>query len=201
MLANKNILLLAPHTDDAELGAGGLINKCTRNGCTVTYVAFSATENRDQLISELTDALDVLHIPNSRVFNYPTRKFSAYRQSILDDMVKLSYEYVPDLVLCPSSDDTHQDHKVIREECFRAFKDTSIIGYECPQNNKNFRMDMFVKLDYIDIDKKIEAVNCYKSQCGKLYTEEEVIKGSARLRGAQVGTQLAEAFEVIRWIA
>ena len=40
-----NILALSPHTDDAELGAGGTLARFAEEGHTVTVVAFS-TGNR-----------------------------------------------------------------------------------------------------------------------------------------------------------
>lgn len=36
----NNILVLAPHTDDGELGLGGTISKLIELGKKVTYVAF-----------------------------------------------------------------------------------------------------------------------------------------------------------------
>jgi LmbE family N-acetylglucosaminyl deacetylase len=45
MLKNfKNVLVLAPHTDDGELGAGGTIAKLIENGANVYYAAFSTAE-------------------------------------------------------------------------------------------------------------------------------------------------------------
>lgn len=45
MLENcNNILVLAPHTDDGELGLGGTISKLITEGKKVTYVAFSTAE-------------------------------------------------------------------------------------------------------------------------------------------------------------
>ena len=38
----KNVLVLAPHTDDGELGAGGTIAKLIASGSKITYVAFSS---------------------------------------------------------------------------------------------------------------------------------------------------------------
>lgn len=37
----KKVLVLAPHTDDGELGAGGFISKLIEEGSEVFYVAFS----------------------------------------------------------------------------------------------------------------------------------------------------------------
>lgn len=40
----NNILILAPHTDDGELGLGGTIRYLVELGKKVTYVAFSTAE-------------------------------------------------------------------------------------------------------------------------------------------------------------
>ena len=41
----QNVLVLAPHTDDGELGAGGTIVKLLENETKVTYLAFSTASN------------------------------------------------------------------------------------------------------------------------------------------------------------
>ena len=38
----KSILVLAPHTDDGELGAGSFIAKLSVQGANIKYVAFSS---------------------------------------------------------------------------------------------------------------------------------------------------------------
>ena len=40
----KNVLVLAPHTDDGELGLGGTINYFIENDVNVYYVAFSTAD-------------------------------------------------------------------------------------------------------------------------------------------------------------
>ena len=40
----KNVYVLAPHTDDGELGAGATISKLIANGSNVYYFAFSTAE-------------------------------------------------------------------------------------------------------------------------------------------------------------
>ena len=85
----------------------------------------------------------------------------------------------------------------------RAFKSSSsIICYELPWNHIKFDTQMFVKLSEDHIQKKIEILNFYKSQfyIQRPYLTEDFIRGLAFTRGAQVGHQFAEAFEVIRWI-
>ena len=44
MNSKNKILVLAPHTDDGELGAGGTIHRFLQEGREVFYVAFSTAE-------------------------------------------------------------------------------------------------------------------------------------------------------------
>ena len=44
-MVGNTILLLSPHTDDAELGCGATIAKLIREGKKVYYAAFSACEH------------------------------------------------------------------------------------------------------------------------------------------------------------
>ena len=66
----KNILVLAPHTDDGELGCGGTIVKFIEDGVEVHYAAFSTAEEsvpeglpKDILKIEVREAMASLGIP------------------------------------------------------------------------------------------------------------------------------------------
>jgi len=156
----SKILILAPHTDDGEFGCGGSISKWVGEGKEVYYAAFSSAKKSvppgmpqnilEQEVREATQALDV-PTGNLILYDYPVREFPTYRQQILEDMVRLSNELGPELVLLPSSNDTHQDHQTISQEGFRAFKKTSMIGYEMPYNNLNFSTNLFVVLGEQDL--------------------------------------------------
>jgi N-acetylglucosamine malate deacetylase 1 len=205
----KTILVLAPHTDDGEFGSGGSINKWIREGKEVYYAAFSTVRKvvpsgmtAETFKQEVREATQLLGIKpaNLIMFGYPVRDFSAYRQQILDDMIQLNSRIQPDLVLLPSTEDTHQDHETISHEGFRAFKQTSMIGYEVPHNNLNFHMQMFNSLERADVDKKISSLMCYRSQAGRVYVSSDFITSLARVRGVQIGKEYAEVFEIIRWI-
>lgn len=206
----KKILVLAPHTDDGEFGCGATIAKFIEEKKQVFYVAFSSATksvpkgfSKNILKKEFQGATKILNIPlqNTILFDYPVREFPKYRQRILEDMVRLQKKIKPDLVLLPSSYDTHQDHQVIAQEGFRAFKTSSILGYEIPWNNLSFNASAFVMLRAKHLQKKIQAIKCYKSQSRRVYASEDLIKGLAITRGRQIKTDLyAEAFEIIRWI-
>jgi LmbE family N-acetylglucosaminyl deacetylase len=202
----KRVLVLAPHTDDGELGCGGSIARFIEEGKEVFYIAFASVpkdiEDKDVLKKECEKATTILSIPKSNLIllEYPIREFLSYRQEILDGMIDFLKQISPDLVLLPSTFDTHQDHQVVAQEGFRAFKKVTCLGYELPWNNLTFTTQCFVKLEERHIKKKIEAVSCYESQRDRDYVSEEFIRSLARARGIQIGTTYAEAFEVIRWV-
>lgn len=205
----KNVYVLAPHTDDGELGAGGIISKLIENGANVYYFAFSTAEQsvpngfpKDILKTEVIDATSKLGILKDNVFvyNYEVRKLNYARQEILEDLIKHRGKLNPDLVLMPSLNDIHQDHSTIAQEGLRAFKSTTILGYELIWNNLTFNTTSFVKLEKKHIQAKADALKEYKSQDGRDYMSEEFIFSLAKTRGVQIGSTYAESFEVIRWV-
>jgi len=205
----KKILVLAPHTDDGELGAGGTISKLIEVGADVYYAAFSTAEEsvpehlpKDILKTEVKAATKKLGIieGNLRIYNYRVRNLNYNRQDILENLIQLRAEIKPDLILMPSLNDIHQDHLTIAQEGLRAFKTSTILGYELIWNNLTFNTTSFVKLDEKHIKNKFDALQEYNSQKGRDYMSEEFIFSLAKTRGVQIGQQFAEAFEVVRLI-
>lgn len=208
MLSNfRDILVLAPHTDDGELGAGGTISKLIESGAKVTYVAFSTAEDsvpdglpKDILKKEVVKATAELGIKpeNLIILNYQVRRFNYDRQKILEDLIALRKESSFDLILTPSVHDIHQDHSTISQESIRAFKNTTILGYELIWNNLTFNTQCFVKLEEKHIEVKQKALEKYESQGKRNYLARDFTFSLAKTRGVQVGAEYAECFEVIR---
>ena len=205
----KRALILAPHPDDGEFSSGGTISKMSKNGTEFWYAAFSPCIKsipdgfeKDVLYQELERAAGHLGIPPERIktFQFSVRDFPEHRQAILEEMVKLKSAINPDTVLMPNSTDVHQDHHVIYEEGVRAFKNCCMLGYELPWNSFKFSNDFFVKLDMEHLDAKWRAIQEYKSQEFRKYTDRVLFDGLARVRGSKVNTVYAEAFELIRWV-
>ena len=110
------------------------------------------------------------------------------------------FPYIPDLVLIPSLNDIHQDHATIASEGLRAFKNSTILGYELIWNNLHFNTAAFVKLNRRDVQRKADALKAYESQKSRDYMQEEFIFSLAKTRGVQIGEEFAESFEVVRWM-
>jgi len=207
------ILLLSPHTDDVELGAGGSVIKFLEEGNKILWVVFSTAEDsvpkvmpKDILKKEFLSAIKFLKTINPitcKILNYKVRQLSYHRQEILESLISIRKKFNPDLVIGPSLNDFHQDHQTVAIEMVRAFKTTSkIICYELPWNHINFETKVFVKLKEPHIKMKYELLKRYKSQYIKArpYFSYEYICGLAKVRGVQCNSKYAEAFEVIRWM-
>ncbi len=206
----ERVLVLAPHPDDGEFGAGATLHRLAKNGTRIHYVAFSPCvislpegSAPDLLFVELNRAAKRLGIAEEDVhlLDFPVRDFPDNRQPILEKMIRIRKEFSPQLVFLPNSTDIHQDHQVIHQEGLRAFKHSSLLGYELPWNNLDCKTNFHVKLSKGDMDAKFEALSCYESQKGRNYLSKEFIDGLARVRGTQVNTEYAEAFECVRWVS
>ncbi len=177
----------------------------------IRWAVFSTAEQSlpkhlpsDALKKEFENVLDFygLDRKNASIFTYEVRRLGSYRQEILDDMIRIRLDFVPDVVIGPSMNDFHQDHQIIANEMVRAFKTSSgIICYELPWNDVTFDSQLFIDLKRRHMEKKYQALQHYRSQVemGREYFKEEFIFGLAKMRGIQCNSEYAEAFEVVRW--
>jgi LmbE family N-acetylglucosaminyl deacetylase len=194
----KKVLVLSPHTDDGELGAGGTIARLVETGSEVTYFAFSVPKT--QLKDECNKSLEVLGVTDSKMFDIEVRRFPKQRQAILDILYAYYKDTETDLVLTPSTNDLHQDHQTVTNEALRLFKDSTILGYELPWNLIVFRESCFIPLEHRHVKKKIQALWNYKSQieAERQYFNKEYLESLMRSRGLKIKKKYAEAFEAIK---
>jgi LmbE family N-acetylglucosaminyl deacetylase len=206
----RRVLVLAPHTDDGEFGCGGTIARLVEREVEVRYVAFSiATKSLppgfppDTLAREVREATAEIGIPleGLTVHDIEVRTFPEHRQEILELLIAIWEEWPPDAVLQPSLGDIHQDHQVVAAEGLRAFKRTTVLGYEIPWNSLNFNYQAYVALEPRYVERKVAALAKYASQQHRNYANPEYIWNLARTRGINVGRELAEVFEVYRVVA
>ncbi|WP_319507386.1 PIG-L family deacetylase [uncultured Methanolobus sp.] len=206
------ILILSPHTDDAELGCGGSIVRFIEDNNEIYWVVFSTAEESlpegspvDTLQKEFINVAQYLNLneDNYKIFNFRVRYLHEKRQEILEHLINIRNEFEPELVIGPSINDYHQDHQIVANEMIRAFKTTSsIISYELPWNHITFNSELFIKLEEKHISAKCNLLNNYKSQIlkNRSYFSKEFIYGLAVTRGVQCNSKYSEAFEVIKWM-
>lgn len=197
-----NILLLAPHADDVELGCGATVARFIEEGHNLLWVVFT---DEQELNEEHMEAFKEIGVKNGShlAFDFTLRQLPERRQEVLDRLVALNSEFKPDLVIGPSLNDFHQDHQVVANEMVRAFKtNASIICYELPWNHISFDVQFLTKLTAKHMQAKLNMLGKFKSErtVRGRYFSKELVYGMASLRGSQAGTEYAEAFEVLRWL-
>lgn len=217
----KRVLILSPHADDEILGCGGFISKFSKKdyhinvliltnankGAPEIYSAEKIKAIRDEakLANNFigTKRLFFENLPALSLSNYPFYKIT----NIID---KYIIDINPEVILIPSANDIHEDHKIIFKASKVAMRPNKkknlrkILSYEVlsetewNEKEKPFSPNYFVSLSKSDINNKVKAFLKYKSQVKKFPhpRSKEAIISLSRVRGSQVFKQYAEAFKV-----
>ncbi|MDC3042698.1 PIG-L family deacetylase [Candidatus Pelagibacter sp.] len=217
----KKILILSPHADDEILGCGGFISKYSKlnydiNVLILTNASIGAPEIYSaDLIKKIrneaikannligTKKLFFENLPALNLNLLPTYKIAKILEKYLS-------ECNPEIVLMPSKNDIHDDHKIIfnaAKVAMRLNKKSNlrkILTYEVlsetewNEDENSFNPNYFVALKKSDIDNKVRAFLKYKSQVRKFPhpRSKEAIINLSKVRGSQVFMNYAEAFKV-----
>jgi len=202
-IKNKIILAIAPHLDDIELGLGATIHKLSDHN-TIHYLGLSMPPlvEKDIFMDEFWESCKHLKLSKDRMVlkDYNPRDLFKDRMDILQLFYDTNKEIKPDIVFVPNSKDIHQSHQVTYQEARRAFKYSTILGYELPWNSMSFDMDFFIEVTKENIEAKQQSINSFESQKARTFFSNDIITDLAKLRGKQVGKDFAECFELTRVI-
>ncbi|MFO0752767.1 MAG: PIG-L deacetylase family protein [Thermodesulfovibrionales bacterium] len=209
----SRILAVAAHLDDVELGCAGIISRYRRSA--EFHVLALSCERRDsrgavQEVRDKKEAQKALRLmglkpPALSIENIPTQLFDSHPQEIREILIRHGERLRPDLVLVPSKNDIHQDHRMLCEQAEKVFKRTSLLGYEIINSSFTFMPSLYVEIAKKDLDRKIAAVSSYVSQMNPDtttadYFSREVLESLAVTRGVKIGVRYAEAFEIYRLV-
>lgn len=200
------ILLVSSHIDDAILGASGTIVRLKRENpkCKIWHIFFCECledPNNKGIIEEHLKVVKALGIDKDIDIDVPRNGYlEVHKQEVRDTLWSVKEKFNPDLVLCPSLHDFHQDHTIVAECCQTIFRRTStILSYEVSSVTPNFKPNFYIILSIIDILKKMDTIKKYKTQYLRKSWSLDGIKSTMKMRGIQANTSWAEAFEVM-WV-
>jgi len=181
-------LFIASHCDDELCFAGAM-----QRFDDPSYVALSSCGNK-QLSNECYAAMDILGVTSVEIWKYPVRGFREYATEI----ASLFASHRPEMVITHSIKDRHPDHRTTGEESLRVFN-CNLLTYIGPWNGDE-QANYFIELTKEQLEKKIEALACYKSQAHRAYMNPEFIRSWARYNGIKCGKLYAEGFKVVRLV-
>jgi LmbE family N-acetylglucosaminyl deacetylase len=196
------VLCVGAHSDDIEIGAGGLILRLIRESkvpVDIDWVVFSAPPRREAE-ARRSAALFLKGARRKRVtVKHFKDGFFPY-----DPKVKRVFESLkpvsPDIVLTHYRSDRHQDHRLLSDLTWNTFRDHFILEYEIPKFDGDLGSpNCFVPLDKTICDLKIKYLHdAFGTQRDKHWFTAETFMGLMRLRGMECRSVpgYAEAFYV-----
>src|SRR5215813_12002451 len=196
------ILCLGSHCDDIEIGCGGTLLKLIqsrRGNIIVHWVVFSSTAERENEARCSAQAFLKHAKQKSIVIQHFEDSFFPYSGGeIKKFMQALSRGFSPDLIFTHYRNDLHQDHRLIAELTWNAFRDHWILEYEVPKYDGDLGSpNLFVPLKEAICHNKVDqVVRYYKSQRSKNWFTRETFLSLLRLRGIECNSTSghAEAF-------
>jgi LmbE family N-acetylglucosaminyl deacetylase len=196
-----SVLCLGAHSDDIEIGAGGLLLNLIARGVEldIAWCVLSATGARED--EARRSAADFLSEAASA-----TVEVKAFRDAFFPDeagaikcyLEDLKTRVHPDLIITHRRDDGHQDHREICRLTWNTFRNHFILEYEIPKWDGDLgQPNVYVPISPRELQRKIELLNThFGSQRSKDWFDAEVFRGLARIRGMECRAPdgYAEAF-------
>lgn len=200
----RRLLFIGAHPDDIELGAGALIAHIIHQA-EIRCVTMSDNKKNPELQNVVTEhyqSMEILGVPASNVILGPfeTRRFPASRQEILEYLIKLRDDFKPEIVFTHTRADLHQDHTTVTEETLRAFRGTTVLGFDVLRSSYGFFPNFLVEVNEQDVQKKIDALAAYKTYESKYYFDPQITRATLIRHGALAERQYAEGFDTLRII-
>jgi LmbE family N-acetylglucosaminyl deacetylase len=132
------------------------------------------------------------------VLNYPDTLFPTRYAELKQELARIREELKPDIVFTHRREDAHQDHRLLGELAWGAFRNEWILEYEIPKYEGDLGTpNVFVPLSQQTVDAKLNTLwECFETQRTKPWFSKEQLAATALLRGleAKGGGRYAEAF-------
>lgn len=218
----KKIVIVSPHPDDEILGVGGTMLRHIKQGDEIFWLiitnitkeqGYSDTKILERQ-NEIKQVADYLKIKDVIKLDYPTATLtSSDLLTLLPQITNFFKTIEPEIIYCPNRSDAHSDHRIVFSAvmaCTKSFRFPyirEILMYECisetefaPALLENaFQPNCFVDISN-EISEKLKLINIFNSEVGlhPFPRSEKNIRALATFRGATMGVEYAEAFQLIK---
>jgi LmbE family N-acetylglucosaminyl deacetylase len=194
----RAVTALGAHPDDIEIGAGGLLLSlaAANPGVRVHYVLFSGVPERHVEAREAAEAFLPGGSLSFGLHDLPDGRLPGYWVEVKNILHAEAAVLDPDLVLAPSTQDAHQDHRLVAELVPTAYRDQLVLQYEIPKWDGDLgRPNLYLPLPDDVARLKAQLLHAsFPSQKSREWWDDEVFLGLARLRGMECRSRYAEAF-------
>lgn len=197
-----NVLAIGAHPDDVEAGCAGTLALHTNRGDKVYILVLTRGEvSGDPQVKEIACRKSAKMLGVTDLF------FGEFK----DTMVPKSIETIrviegvldkvkPDIVYTTSFKDVHQDHRNTSYATLAAARNCKrVLMYETPNTFKEFSAQLFTDIERT-FELKTKVLQLFAHESKRFEHAAKAIIGLALFRGFQAGVQVAEAFEVGRFV-
>ncbi len=177
----KSVLFLVAHQDDVEINVGGTISRFVRENEKRVITCVCARPELDERLEESETALKHLGVQDRFQFeDYKDTYLYQSTKNLVQDVDDIIRELKIDTIFTHHPGDAHQDHQVVSQvgaACSRMIDNLIYFRPTAPSCNTGiqFTHDLSIEVSKEDIQRKIEALRCHKSQLIK-YGEEDWIE-------------------------
>jgi LmbE family N-acetylglucosaminyl deacetylase len=200
------VLAVGAHPDDIELGCAGTLALHKMNGDKVYLLVLTRgeasgdAEVREEECKKAAKTLDV-----DRLFFGELKDTRVHDgRDTIDVIERVVNEVKPDIIYAPACKDTHQDHRNTGYAAMSAGRRCKMmLLYEGASTQRDFFPQVFVDIKK-SFESKLKITRVFGSQVsndhGQYSKAVKAIEGLAKYRGYQAGVEVAEAFEVGKFI-
>lgn len=220
----RKVIVISAHPDDETLGVGGTLLRHKSKGDEIFWLivtsvstdfGFSAerVESRQNEIEAVTNAFGF-----KKVFQmgYPTMSLSSSSlKTLIPEISMIFTEVEPEIIYTLNRSDAHSDHRFLFDAvaaCTKSFRYPyikQVLMYECISETefapclpeRVFMPNYFVDItDYLQ--EKIRILRIFDSELGDHPFPRSIknVEALSIYRGASVGVEHAEAFQIIKFI-
>lgn len=198
------ILAFGAHPDDIEVGAGGTLIKCARQGHQVQFV-IACVPNREELrVQEAKRAAEFVGADLLMLNLDPDAlQFNRALVRVLDQIIE---KHDPDIILTQWYHDSHQDHQTLSRGVIAASRENRCSLYMYEQTIPggivpvSFRPQLFTDISDV-MDDKVKSILCHESQAhANRDWWRYGIQGRAASWGYMINVNYAEVFECVKVI-
>ena len=220
----RKVIVISAHPDDETLGAGGTLLKHQLNGDEVYWLIVTniseeygfdkerVGSRQDEInkVSKLYQFKDIFKL------DYPTMRLTDH--DLTDLIPKISgifHKVEPEIVYVMNRSDAHSDHRVVFNAvmaCTKSFRYPfvkQVMMYECISETEfapALPEKAFIPNYFVDVtafmEQKLHVLSIFASEMQEhpFPRSYDNVMALAHFRGASVGVQYAEAFQLIKYI-
>jgi LmbE family N-acetylglucosaminyl deacetylase len=199
--SRRTVLCLGAHADDIEIGCGGTLLRLLERWpeVDVHWHVFSAPGARRREAERSAAAwLTGASRTTVRIGRFRESYFPDHWAAIKRAVERIRQSCDPDLVFTHWRDDRHQDHRVLSDLAWNAFRQHTILEFEIPKYDGDLgQPNVYVGLDEAVCRRKTELLmRHFPTQRTKHWFTPDTFMALLRLRGLECGpdAHYAEAF-------